>query len=90
VLPLGTLNHFAKDLKIPLEVEEAARNICEGHAVLVDVGEVNGRVFINNSSLGLYPHIVRQQREASGARVGAASGRRYCARRSRCCAAILS
>jgi diacylglycerol kinase family enzyme len=71
VLPLGTLNHFAKDLNIPLTLEEAARNVCEGRAVSVDVGEVNGRVFINNSSLGLYPRIVRrrerlQEREGSG------------------------
>lgn len=71
VLPLGTLNHFAKDLHIPLEVKEAARNVCEGRAVAVDVGEVNGRVFINNSGLGLYPHIVRhreklQERESLG------------------------
>jgi diacylglycerol kinase family enzyme len=76
VLPLGTLNHFARDLRIPLEVSEAARNVCEGRAVLVDVGEVRGggeeaRVFVNNSGLGLYPHIVRrreklQARESSG------------------------
>src|SRR5947199_3052283 len=61
VLPLGTLNHFAKDLCIPLEVVGAARNVCEGREVSVDVGEVNGRVFINNSGLGLYPHIVRRR-----------------------------
>src|SRR5215210_6103779 len=71
VLPLGTLNHFAKDLRIPLALEEAARNVCEGRAVAVDVGEVNGHVFVNNSSLGLYPRIVRrreklQEREGSG------------------------
>jgi diacylglycerol kinase family enzyme len=71
VLPLGTLNHFAKDLRIPLELEEAARNICEGWTVPVDVGEVNGRIFVNNSSLGLYPLIVRrreklQERDGSG------------------------
>jgi diacylglycerol kinase family enzyme len=71
VLPLGTLNHFAKDLHIPLALEEAARNVCEGRAVPVDVGEVNGRIFVNNSSLGLYPRIVRrremlQEREGSG------------------------
>lgn len=63
VLPLGTLNHFAKDLGIPLVLEEAARNICEGLAVPVDVGEVNGHVFVNNSSLGLYPRIVRRRRK---------------------------
>ena len=59
VLPLGTLNHFAKDLKIPLELEEAARTIAANHRVEVDVAEVNGRIFVNNSSLGLYPELVR-------------------------------
>jgi len=58
VLALGTLNHFAKDLGLPLDLDEAVGVIAEGHAVPVDVGEVNGRVFINNSSLGLYPDIV--------------------------------
>ena len=70
VLPLGTLNHFAKDLKIPLDLEGAARILISGHPRGVDVGEVNGRIFLNNSSLGLYPTIVRerekQQRLGSG------------------------
>lgn len=61
VLPLGTLNHFAKDLGVPLNLEDAARNVCEGREVQVDVGEVNGQVFINNSGLGLYPRIVRRR-----------------------------
>ena len=69
VLPLGTLNHFAKDLQIPLGLEDAARTIAAGHAVRVDVGQVNGQVFINNSSLGLYPHIVRD-REIQQRRLG--------------------
>jgi YegS/Rv2252/BmrU family lipid kinase len=59
VLPLGTLNHFAKDLGIPLKLEEAIRNVFTGQALAVDVGDVNGRIFLNNSSLGLYPRIVR-------------------------------
>ncbi|HYO90547.1 MAG TPA: diacylglycerol kinase family protein [Pyrinomonadaceae bacterium] len=61
VLPLGTLNHFAKDINVPLELEEAARVCVEGRVAQVDVGEVNGRIFLNNSSLGLYPSIVRQR-----------------------------
>ena len=61
VLPLGTLNHFAKDLGIPLELEAAVRNLAQGQPVQVDVGEVNGRIFLNNSSLGLYPDIVRDR-----------------------------
>jgi diacylglycerol kinase family enzyme len=62
VLPFGTLNHFAKDLHIPLELEAAVASIIAGNAIAVDVGEVNGRVFINNSSLGLYPDIVRDRK----------------------------
>jgi diacylglycerol kinase family enzyme len=61
VLPLGTLNHFAKDLHLPLDLEGAVRAIVEHNIVAVDVGEVNGRVFINNSSLGTYPHIVHRR-----------------------------
>jgi YegS/Rv2252/BmrU family lipid kinase len=69
VLPLGTLNHFAKDIGIPLELDEAVRNVAEGRRVEVDVGEVNDRVFLNNSSLGLYPDIVRD-REKQQHRLG--------------------
>jgi diacylglycerol kinase family enzyme len=63
VLPLGTLNHFAKDLHIPQDLDGAARNLITGRAVPVDVGEVNGRIFLNNSSLGIYPRIVREREE---------------------------
>ena len=69
VLPLGTLNHFAKDLGIPLELDEAVRNVVEGRRIEIDVGEVNDRIFINNSSLGLYPDIVRD-REKQQHRLG--------------------
>jgi diacylglycerol kinase family enzyme len=58
VLPLGTLNHFAKDLGIPLDPEAAAAVIAAGRTLRVDVGEVNERTFVNNSSLGVYPDIV--------------------------------
>src|SRR5208283_610518 len=63
VLPLGTLNHFSKDMHIPQNLEDAARTLITGRAVPVDVAEVNGRFFVNNSSLGIYPHIVRLREE---------------------------
>ena len=71
VLPLGTLNHFAKDLGIPIDLESAVETITAGAIINVDVAEVNGRVFINNSSLGIYPRIVanreaQQERLARG------------------------
>lgn len=58
ILPLGTLNHFARDLDIPEKLEDAARLIASRHERRVDVGEMNGRVFINNSAIGLYPLMV--------------------------------
>ena len=61
VLPMGTLNHFAKDAGIPLDLEAAVRNFFTGRVVKVDVGEVNGRVFVNNSGIGVYPHLVRER-----------------------------
>jgi diacylglycerol kinase family enzyme len=63
VLPIGTLNHFAKDLGIALDLETAVRTIKEGEVAAVDAAEVNGRVFINNSSLGIYPQIVSRREE---------------------------
>jgi len=59
VLPFGTMNHFAKDLGIPLDLEAAVATIVAGHSTTIDVGDVNGRVFLNNSSLGLYPRVIR-------------------------------
>ena len=69
VLPMGTLNHFAKDLGIPLDLDAAIGNLVTGVPVSVDVGEVNGRIFLNNSGLGLYPDIVRD-REKQQSRLG--------------------
>ncbi len=77
VLPLGTLNHFAKDLHIPLPLDEAIANIAQGRPQAVDVGEVNGRIFLNNSSLGLYPDVVRD-RERQQRRLGRGKWLAFC------------
>lgn len=58
ILPLGTLNHFARDLKIPMDLGEAARLIAARECRQVDVGKMNDRIFINNSAIGLYPLMV--------------------------------
>src|SRR3954470_15068503 len=64
ILPLGTLNHFAKTLGVRFSLEDAIRDVFEGGIREVDVGDVNGHVFLNNASIGLYPRIVLE-REAS-------------------------
>lgn len=63
VLPLGTLNNFSKDLRIPQELADAVRVIAESNTTTIDLAEVNGRIFINNSSIGLYPRIVRKREQ---------------------------
>lgn len=58
VLPLGTLNHFAKDLGLPLDLASAAAVIAARYTAAVDVGRVNDSIFLNNSSIGLYSRTV--------------------------------
>ena len=55
----GTFNHFAKDLGLPLDLEQAVDVICQGRTATIDVGEVNGRYFVNSSWLGVYPLVIR-------------------------------
>ena len=69
ILPLGTLNHFAGDLGIESALDKAAATIAAGRRAKVDVAEVNGRTFINNSAIGLYPRMVID-REAQQQRLG--------------------
>lgn len=59
ILPLGTLNHFARDLGIPFDTPAAVEIICAGYSEAKDVGAVNELYFVNNASVGLYPAIVK-------------------------------
>jgi diacylglycerol kinase family enzyme len=61
ILPLGRSNHFACDLKLPLDLDTAVETIVRNRVASVDVAEVNDRVFVNNSSLGIYPHLVAER-----------------------------
>ena len=69
VLPLGTHNHFAKELGIPLDLDQAVAALARGRTADLDVGEVNGRIFLNFSGIGLHPMVIKHrdaQREALG------------------------
>jgi diacylglycerol kinase family enzyme len=63
ILPLGTLNLYAKDLGTPLPLEEAVPALGRGEIRDMDVAEVNGRLFLNHSALGLYPLMVQEREE---------------------------
>jgi len=61
ILPLGTRNHLARELGIPMDLGEAAKVIADGHRLSIDLARVNGRAFVNNASIGLYPLMVRER-----------------------------
>lgn len=63
ILPLGTRNHFARDLGLPLDFEEAVKVAFRQRWRRVDLGEVNGRPFLNNVSVGMYPRIIEQRQQ---------------------------
>lgn len=69
VLPLGTVNHFAKTLGMPMDLASAIESLVDAETTMIDLGEVNGIPFVNNSTLGVYPRIVRF-REQLRARYG--------------------
>jgi diacylglycerol kinase family enzyme len=63
VIPFGTLNHFARDLGVAGSAEEALNLFVEGSDKTIDVGVVNDHYFLNNSSVGLYPSLVKQREQ---------------------------
>ena len=69
IMPLGTLNHLARDLGIPATLPESLKVIVSGRTRPIDVAEVNGRLFVNNAAIGLYPLMVID-REAQQDRLG--------------------
>lgn len=68
ILPLGTMNMLAKDLRIPLDLEAAAANLAQGRPRAIDVASVNGQVFLCNSVLGLPTALGRQRERHRGDR----------------------
>jgi diacylglycerol kinase family enzyme len=64
VLPQGTFNYFGRVNGIPQDTEEAARALLHARLTPIQVGRVNGRLFLVNGSIGLYPQIL-EDREAS-------------------------
>lgn len=63
VLPLGTYNHFARDLGIPISWRQALAVALTGERLQIDTARVNDRFFVNNVSMGLYPELVARREE---------------------------
>lgn len=64
IIPRGTFNFFARRLRIPLELADAVKTLAHPRTDTIDLGEVNDRIFLNNSSIGLYPAALREREQA--------------------------
>lgn len=69
VVPCGTFNFFARVHRIPEDREQALRLSLGGKVRAVRLGEINGRKFLINASLGLYAKSI-EEREVATARFG--------------------
>ncbi len=67
ILPLGTFNYFARRFNVPLDLDAALEVVATGRPTAADVGEVNGHIFLNNASIGLYPTVLQQREKTYGA-----------------------
>ena len=67
ILPMGTLNLYARDLGIPLDLEEAVHALIRGEVRHVDYAEINGNLYLCNSMLGILPPLMEQREKLRGA-----------------------
>jgi diacylglycerol kinase family enzyme len=71
ILPLGTMNLFARALAIPLTLDEAVRALANGEERAIDVGDVNGEIFVHHVTLGLHPLMIfTRERQQYASRLG--------------------
>lgn len=66
ILPLGTRNHLARQLGVPVDLAEAAKIAATGERRRMDLGRAGKRIFVNNASVGLYPELVTQRDQRRG------------------------
>ena len=59
VLPAGTMNLFARSLKVPLNLEQALKALAGGEVGAVDIATANGRPFVHQYSVGMHSRLVR-------------------------------
>lgn len=61
IVPQGTFNYSSRAHSIPLDTADATRSLLKAKLKPVQVGLVNGRVFMVNASLGLYPQVLQDR-----------------------------
>ena len=65
VIPAGTMNLFARSLKLPLDINAALETLARGRVQSVDIATVNDRPFVHQFSAGLHARMVRMRNAMS-------------------------
>lgn len=68
LIPAGTLNHLGRDLRVE-SASDAIDALEQGQAVAIDLGEIDGKPFVNTASFGSYTEML-ERREALQKRIG--------------------
>lgn len=66
ILPLGTVNALAKDLGLPMDIPEAIALLKSATIRKIDVGEVNGRVYLHKVVIGIIPSLAAAREHIRG------------------------
>lgn len=75
ILPLGTVNALARDLHLPMTVDQAVAALGDLQPRRIDVGEVNGRIFLHKVVIGVIPALAAGREYIRGrANIGASIG----------------
>lgn len=69
ILPLGTVNHLARNLGIPLDPEGVAKTLAEGQILEMDAAEVNGRLFLTDSMIGMLTYVLFAAEQRRGSKL---------------------
>lgn len=71
IVPAGTMNLFARSLRIPLTIDDAVAAYADGEVRLVDMASANGRPFVHQFSIGMHAEMIQlRERMTFGSRIG--------------------
>ena len=74
ILPLGTANLLARDLEVPLDLEECVDALSTMEPLSIDVAEVNGTIFLHKAVIGVIPELAAGREHIRGQGLGAKIG----------------
>lgn len=70
IIPFGTYNLLARDLNMPMDFPSALQALAAGSVQAIDVGELNGRLFLCQSGFGFFTRLAHARQKARNIKLG--------------------